>query len=339
MASTPRPIGPKGRRRWRVEVCVARHREGKTFDTRAEAQAWAVEREAELRRSGAIVGGKTVADACRRFRAELTPTRAESHRTRQNEANRLERFARSAIGRVPLAALTLEHAERHIASELARGIAPDTVTRELAQLKVVIRQAVRWRYLPAYPWTGLRMPPASRPRERLPTATEIALIRQVSGLEAAEEAGRRCRTNTEAIACAFEFACETAMRLGEICALTADDVDLEARVAHIRRSKTGHPRSVPLSTRAVALLEMAGPRGRRWFGVSSDSGSTLFRKITARAGLADLHFHDSRAEGTTRLSKRLDIYQLSRVTGHRDLRILASTYYRESAEAMVRLLD
>lgn len=40
----------------------------------------------------------------------------------------------------------------------------------------------------------------------------------------------------------------------------------------------------------------------------------------------------------TRLSKKLDVMQLARVSGHRDLRILHSTYYRETAEDMARLL-
>lgn len=38
-------------------------------------------------------------------------------------------------------------------------------------------------------------------------------------------------------------------------------------------------------------------------------------------------------------SKRLDLMQLARVSGHRDLKLLHAVYYRESVEDMVGLLD
>ena len=47
--------------------------------------------------------------------------------------------------------------------------------------------------------------------------------------------------------------------------------------------------------------------------------------------LQDLHFHDSRADALTRLSRRMDVMRLARISGHRDLRQLLQTYYRETA--------
>ncbi|MFP3656085.1 integrase, partial [Burkholderia sp. SIMBA_052] len=44
-----------------------------------------------------------------------------------------------------------------------------------------------------------------------------------------------------------------------------------------------------------------------------------------------LHFHDSRAEALTRMSRKVDVMTLARISGHADLRILQRTYYRESA--------
>ena len=52
-----------------------------------------------------------------------------------------------------------------------------------------------------------------------------------------------------------------------------------------------------------------------------------------------IHFHDTRAEALTRLSKKLDALRLAKISGHKDLRILLATYYRESAEDVARLLD
>jgi hypothetical protein len=63
----------------------------------------------------------------------------------------------------------------------------------------------------------------------------------------------------------------------------------------------------------------------------------LFRKIRQRASLEDLHFHDSRAEAIWRLSKKLDVLQLARVIGHRDLKSLL-IYYDESASELAKRL-
>jgi integrase len=45
----------------------------------------------------------------------------------------------------------------------------------------------------------------------------------------------------------------------------------------------------------------------------------------------DLTFHDSRAAALTRLSKRMDVLRLSRISGHRDLNQLLKAYYRGTA--------
>ena len=54
--------------------------------------------------------------------------------------------------------------------------------------------------------------------------------------------------------------------------------------------------------------------------------------------LADLHFHDTRAEALTRLSRKVDVLTLARISGHKDLRILSNVYYRESAAEIAERL-
>jgi integrase len=93
---------------------------------------------------------------------------------------------------------------------------------------------------------------------------------------------------------------------------------------------TGKPRQIPLSSHAVRLLRMVAGRGM-FFTVSSASLDALFRKARDRLLLEDLHFHDSRAEALTRLARKVDVMTLARISGHKDLRTLMETYYRESA--------
>ena len=51
----------------------------------------------------------------------------------------------------------------------------------------------------------------------------------------------------------------------------------------------------------------------------------------ARAEIVGLTFHDLRHEATTRLARKLDVLDLSRMTGHRDLKSLRR-YYNPAAE-------
>jgi integrase len=114
------------------------------------------------------------------------------------------------------------------------------------------------------------------------------------------------------------------------------------KVAHLPASltKNGRRRDVPLSNRARELLAMlpAPVDGGPLFGLSSGSLDALFRKAKARCLIDDLMFHDTRHEAITRLAKKLQVLDLAKMVGHRDLRML-QIYYSETAADMADRLD
>jgi integrase len=138
------------------------------------------------------------------------------------------------------------------------------------------------------------------------------------------------------IGAALLFAIETALRAGEICALTWADVDLDRRTVTVTAISAGARkggfrvgRVVPLSVEAVRLLvQLQGIDAEKVFALEAPSLSVLFAKACRRALLEDLHFHDSRREALTRLAAKVDVMTLAKISGHRDLRILLSTYYQ-----------
>ena len=73
------------------------------------------------------------------------------------------------------------------------------------------------------------------------------------------------------------------------------------------------------------------------FGLSDQLRDALFRKSRDRCELPNLHFHDARAEAIWRLSKKLDVMELARVIGHRDLKSLL-LYYQTSADELAAKL-
>ena len=137
------------------------------------------------------------------------------------------------------------------------------------------------------------------------------------------------------------FAMETAMRAGEMLekwelngktgtrgkrsvGLQWSDLDLKRRTAHLPRTKNGEARTVPMSSRAVAVLE-ALPRSLdgRVFGTTYEGIHQAFVRACKRAGIDDLRFHDLRHEATSRLfEKGFNPMEVSTITGHKTLQML-----------------
>ena len=68
--------------------------------------------------------------------------------------------------------------------------------------------------------------------------------------------------------------------------------------------------------------------------LSSDSLKNVFKRVVKSAGIEDLTFHDSRHEACTRLAQLLDVKDLSKVTGHKDIGILINTYYNPTVSEL-----
>ena len=131
------------------------------------------------------------------------------------------------------------------------------------------------------------------------------------------------------------------MRAGEILMLTWDCVFYDRRYVYIPLTKNGHPRNVPLSSKAVAILrQMETVRENAFvFNITSGSLDALFRKLKRRSLLENLHFHDARREALTRLAKIYSPMELAKISGHRDLRILLNTYYAPTVEDLADKLE
>ena len=105
--------------------------------------------------------------------------------------------------------------------------------------------------------------------------------------------------------------------------------DPARKVIDLERTKTGGKVSVPVTRRAMKVLPWTGT-------VNANEASVLFSKLCRELLIKDLHFHDARGSALTWLSRRMDILTLSRISRHRDLRVLSNTYYRERAEDIAR---
>jgi integrase len=122
------------------------------------------------------------------------------------------------------------------------------------------------------------------------------------------------------------LALETAMRSQEILLCRWTDITLPGRTLNIpaENSKTKTKRQVPLSKKAVAILEeqrkhcpAAEPLVFPHF-LDSMALAHEFKKWCFRAKIKDLHFHDLRHEAISRLFEktRLDLMEIMKMSGH-----------------------
>jgi len=106
----------------------------------------------------------------------------------------------------------------------------------------------------------------------------------------------------------------------------------------VPQSKNGDSRDVPLTRRGVEILHTLPPQSGPAFQLKAAQRDALWRKVRDKTRIADLHFHDSRAEAIWRLSKKLNALDLARVIGHRDPKSLM-IYYNDSASELAKQLD
>ena len=298
-----------------------------TFRTKTQAKQWASEIEDAIDDSRAF-DVTTLHDALRRYEQEVSSKKPGG----RWEIVRLQRFARE-LPDTPIDRVTAADIADWRDTRL-RTVATSSVRREMVLLSSVFSIARReWGLIERNPMADVRKP-ADRPaREQLISDDQAQALMTAAGYVR----GQRCYTTRQLTAAALDLALETAMRQGEIINIRGNHVDLDQRVVTLPKTKNGTVRQVPLSSSAVEILESLDQE--RPFPVTSGSMSATFRKITASAGLAgEFTFHDSRATAITRLAKRLDIHDLARMTGHRDLRMLMR-YYRAPASAIARQLD
>ena len=313
--------------KWRVSICVKGSRRSKTFRTKAEAATWALQAESE---TGLLSGKQTFGDLLKRYAKEVSPKK----RGHYWESRRIELIQNDVIASVRLSDLGRSHIAEWRDRRLQK-VSAGTVLREWNLLSHACTVAVReWQWLKTNPMSTVSRPPEPKPRTRRPSEDEIDRLILASGYDY----DHRPETIAARCGACFLFAIETAMRAGEICGLEWEHV--HDNYVHLPMTKNGSSRDVPLTKEAQRIIQqMKGTDDSRVFGISSSQLESNFRLARKRAAIEGLTFHDSRREALTRLSKKLDVLELARVSGHRDLKILLQVYYAPTVGDLAEKLD
>ena len=135
MATFRKRPGPGGRSAWQAQIIRRGHEpQYRTFDTKAEAEAWARQIESEIDRgvfvSRAEATRTTIAEALSRYGREVS----RKKRGAVQEASVIAILAVGPLGRLTLGSLQSKDLAQYRDSLLADGYSPITVKRRLAIL-------------------------------------------------------------------------------------------------------------------------------------------------------------------------------------------------------------
>jgi len=316
--------------KWRVQVTLNSQRRSKTLPTKAHAQAWAKMMEGDQASiDSGNLPGKTIGDLFDRYGREVSVHKVRDGK--RPEYDRLKKFMRDEIAVVQNSKLLPQHIADWRDRSL-KTIKGSSVNRDWNLMSAVFTKAVKeWGWLFDNPMSKVKRPPNGKPRTRRPAGDEIErLLKEMAYTDKPEAISQR-------LAIMMMFAIETGMRTGEMC--YCEPKHVFEKSLFIPTSKNGQSRTVPLSKEARRLLSLLDQNTATVFDLKPSQVDANFRKYRDKLKIVDLHFHDFRREALTRLAKKVDVMTLAKISGHKDLKILLSTYYAPIMEDVADLLD
>ncbi len=295
-----------------------------TFPTKSQAQAWARGIEADIDR-GQTLAPKTVLGRVVLVSDLIDTYRKLREKSRPIDDTANEHYMLKTLGRYlgELDAARLSPADLVAYAQARRDedrAGAYTVNMDISKLGTVMRLAGVQLKITLPDVVGQARPLLSHmhliggggKRERRPEEDE--LMRLVEWLEV-----NRGRVYADAV----RFAVMTAMRRGEIVRLRWDGLDLAKKLILITdrkdpRKKAGNDQWVPLMNGAWELVHEQ-PRGDdRIFPMHAQTLSKYFKEACDALSIPDLHFHDLRHEGISRLFEQgFDIPRVALVSGHK----------------------
>lgn len=308
-----------------------------TFVSREDAKHWALEAERQIDRGQSptksrIARMRTLADLIDLHIADMKEVGRAPGRSKLATLEMLRR----ELGSKTILELDRDRIIQFGRRRSAGGAGPVTLSMDIGAIKLVISHAAAVHGLPIstegldlarIALKRLGLIGKSNERDRRPTEEEL------QALFAHFDANVRLTIPMSRI---IKFAIATAMRQEEICRVTWSDLNERTKMLTIRdrkdpRAKKGNDQRIPLLTvsgyDAMALIEeqraLRANDDDRIFPHHHKSAGTAFTRACRDLKIEDLHFHDLRHEGTSRLFEAgFAIHQVALVTGHKDWKML-----------------
>lgn len=320
-------------------------RETQTFDRRPAATAWIRRRESEISKAGGIelalarVKIPTLGAAIERYIAESERKigRTKAQVLRSILASDIAAMQSDAIKSPDIVAF---------ARDLRGRVAPQTVANYLAHLGAVFSIARPAWGIPLDPQAmadaqkvakRLGITTKSRERDRRPSLDELDKL-----LSHFVDAQRR-RPRSSPMAAIVALAIFSTRRLDELSRMKWTDLDKDSSRILIRDMKNpgekiGNNVLCDLPPEALRIILAQPNRGPTIIQASATGISARFTRACKLLGIEDLHFHDLRHDGISRLFELGNtIPRVAAVSGHRSwISLKRYTHLRQSGDKFAK---
>jgi len=322
---------------WRVQVRRKGRYISETFLKRDDARRWATEAE------GRIDRGETPTSE-RAGRLRTFGQLIDLHIADMKEVGKVPgrskvatlKMLKRVLGKRKLVELDRDRFIEFGKARAGEGAGPVTLSIDIGIIKLVLQHAaavhglqisVEAVDLARYALKRLGLIGKGTERDRRPTEDELAKL-----IAYFDDNPRQGIPMGRIV----KFAIATAMRQEEIFRVGWDDLNTRTKMLTIRdrkdpRQKNGNDQRIPLLTVSgydgLALAEeqraLRDNQDARIFPFNHRSSGTAFTRACRKLEIEDLHFHDLRHEGTSRLFEAgFAIQQVALVTGHKDWKML-----------------
>lgn len=293
--------------------------ETETFERKQAAEAWLKKRETELAVPGALTKPKDP-----QLKDVITQYNEDAQRPHGKTKDQVLRtISNSDLGSLRCSEVTSQEIVKYIQTIDAQPSTRGNYISHLASIMAVARPA--W----GYPLDKQALEDArivldklgltgrSRQRTRRPTLAELdQLMRHYELMEAKYP-------NSLPMRRLIAFAIFSTRRQEEITRMAWNDLDkanLEVIVRDMKNpgEKIGNDVTTTLTPQALQLIELQPKTDGPIWPYNSESVSTSFTRACAVLGIEDLHFHDLRHDGISRLFELgWNIPRVACVSGHR----------------------
>ena len=311
----------KHKDKWRAQVVKDGIRKTAVWATKREATEWANRVELEIQKGVISAHTRTLREAVDKYLDTVSVNKRDAV---EWERRRFEAFI-GFFGDVALDSITSESIGRWRSARM-KEVSGSTILRDSGLYRNLFKVALNeWRWIKSNPYQGVRLPKSNSPRVQVWRWQQIKRVLR---------GGQRVGGKTLEVTQAFHIALRTGMRLKESM-MAPQCFDRQRRVVDLTSSKTAAGgETVPLTRQGYRLMLTMPPA----FDLSENRASMLFCHLLNNLLITDLQFRDARATALTLMARRMDVMTLARISRHKDLKLLLSCYYRETAEDISKRL-